>query len=388
MLLFSVLQSTVVGTRRTIDPRFAANLTLYHVNEANYSAAPRNMNTADVDGDLYFDLRSRGLPLECGVWRNRSFWSRLDCVNAEVAVDPSKLAVTKFILEVDTRFGQYADCNIDSESGNYSCDCENVPDNCTALTPSGARDHGAHCNMSNGCMWDSRDNQCELFGCVNITDKTECTQGYRKCLWHANASQLGIGECVPPPGPPPVCNQSQVGFLNLSLQDWGRHGHPGETLSRIDYWHGNTLAKFRGSWFSTWSAGECDEEEEEGEEEESGGSFCGWRLVRVVKKVAKTCSDAKIDAALVKGDADAPWGARCFSTLSPTDRANKSSTGWIECFYDNVLGINGSSMLMNHSSPNFGIPLNELHAAWDDAFADVEKGGCPDVMNNTSNVII
>ena len=30
----------------SIDPRHATNLTLYHVNGRNYSATPRNMNTA------------------------------------------------------------------------------------------------------------------------------------------------------------------------------------------------------------------------------------------------------------------------------------------------------------------------------------------------------
>ena len=101
-----------------IDPLYAANVTLYHVNERNYSVTPRNMNTADINGDMYFDLRSRGLPLECGPWRNTSFWSQLDCDNPEVA-DTSKLAVTKLVIEVDTRWGDYADCNIDPATGSY-----------------------------------------------------------------------------------------------------------------------------------------------------------------------------------------------------------------------------------------------------------------------------
>ena len=63
-----------------------------------------DIDTADINGDIYFDLRTRGLPLECGPWINQSFWSRLDCVNSEVNVDPSTLAITKIILEVDTRY--------------------------------------------------------------------------------------------------------------------------------------------------------------------------------------------------------------------------------------------------------------------------------------------
>ena len=58
-------------------------------------------------------------------------------------------------------------------------------------------------------------------------------------------------------------------------------------MTRIDYWHGNTLAKMQGSWFSTWADGECGD---------SAREDCGWRLVREVKKVAKECSDGKIEA--------------------------------------------------------------------------------------------
>ena len=48
-----------------IDPAHAQNLTLYHVNERNYSVSPRNMNTADLNGDMFFDLRSKPLAMEC-----------------------------------------------------------------------------------------------------------------------------------------------------------------------------------------------------------------------------------------------------------------------------------------------------------------------------------
>ena len=49
----------------------------------------------------------------------------------------------------------------------------------------------------------------------------------------------------------------------------------------------------------------------------------------------------------------------------------------IECFYSNVHGPVGSSSLLNHTSPNFGIPLVELQAAWDKPFKPESEGGCP-----------
>jgi len=344
-----------------IDSKRALNITLYHVNERNYSVSPRNMNTADINGDIYFDLRTKGLPLECGALINTSFWSQLDCDNPEVA-NASQLAITKLILEVDTNWGDYADCNVDPGTGVYTCACENVPnDDCGALTSAGAKT----CGDTNGCDWDHGDGRCESYGCSNITQKLECIQGYRKCAWDAAQDA-----CADPPGPKPVCNKSLVGFLNLSNVDWGRSSH--YSMSKVDYWHGNTLAKTFGFWYSTWTEGECRPDDPK-------QHFCSWRLV-AAEKISKMCSDASIDAAVIAGDAHAPWGARCFSGCSVADRHNSSSACFIECFYNNVLGPHGSSQLMNHTSPNFGMPLSELRVAWARPFLSVAEGGCPPLL--------
>jgi hypothetical protein len=57
------------GALAAIDPQYAKNLTLYHVNEANYTKGDIvNMNTGDLAGDAVFALRSRYLPIECAGW--------------------------------------------------------------------------------------------------------------------------------------------------------------------------------------------------------------------------------------------------------------------------------------------------------------------------------
>ena len=71
---------------------------VFWVDRANYSGAPTNMNTADLHGDMYFDMRTRALKLECGIWKHHSFWSQLDCVNDEVATPSNELAVTQIVL--------------------------------------------------------------------------------------------------------------------------------------------------------------------------------------------------------------------------------------------------------------------------------------------------
>ena len=53
---------------------------------------------------------------------------------------------------------------------------------------------------------------------------------------------------------------------------------------------------------------------------------------------------------LARGDREAPWGARCFDGCDPADQKNSSSECWIRCFYNNVLGVDGTSRLVNYSS--------------------------------------
>jgi hypothetical protein len=73
-------------------PGHPFNITVYHVNEGSYGAAPIDMNTADLQGDMFFDLRSKPLAMECSAPHP----SGHDCTNQEVnppADDP--LVVTK-----------------------------------------------------------------------------------------------------------------------------------------------------------------------------------------------------------------------------------------------------------------------------------------------------
>eukprot|EP00755_Sulcionema_specki_P014778 Sspe_Gene.57631::Locus_31612_Transcript_2_3_Confidence_0.500_Length_1221::g.57631::m.57631 len=122
--LLGLLTCAVGGS---IDPRYAANITVYHVNPRSKGAVPVNMNTADVRGDIFFDLRSKALPIECA-----QDPTSMDCTNPEVT--SSDLVVSKLVLEVDGRYGTYGRCNIcvnhtdhhgdnNCTNGEYVCDC-------------------------------------------------------------------------------------------------------------------------------------------------------------------------------------------------------------------------------------------------------------------------
>jgi len=70
--------------------------------DSPYSPKLQNMNTADILGDMYFDLRGVSEPLECAVPNPRTSH---DCDNPEV-IDPN-LVIAEVVLEVDTRYGGY-----------------------------------------------------------------------------------------------------------------------------------------------------------------------------------------------------------------------------------------------------------------------------------------
>jgi hypothetical protein len=125
-----------------IPDEHARNLTVFHVNPDIYGVAPINMNTADVLGDMYFDMRSKALPIECA--SNSSAAAR-DCDNAEVVA--TDLVITKLVLEVDDRFGMYGRCNVcvngSDHHGNNSCtdgvyDCSCAQGGSSHSVPCGA----------------------------------------------------------------------------------------------------------------------------------------------------------------------------------------------------------------------------------------------------------
>ena len=92
----------LLGSVAAIPPEFARNVTVYHVFPSQFEGPPVNMNTADIYGDMYFDLRGVSVPLECA---HPTSSSAHDCDNPEV-IDPN-LVIAEIVLEVDSRFGSY-----------------------------------------------------------------------------------------------------------------------------------------------------------------------------------------------------------------------------------------------------------------------------------------
>jgi len=82
-LLISLIQGLPLNKIITgINPDYTQALTVYHLNPAGVGAVPKNMDTGDARGDLYFYLGEFLLPIECAN-ASASRMKEFDCNNPE-----------------------------------------------------------------------------------------------------------------------------------------------------------------------------------------------------------------------------------------------------------------------------------------------------------------
>lgn len=103
----AVTLSLSIPSLAGIDPDYAENITVYHINPHHYGPNPINMDTGDAAGDMFFDLYIAIInPLVCPDGAR----SGHHCSNPEAA--GPDLVVNELVLEVDRRYSIYARCNI------------------------------------------------------------------------------------------------------------------------------------------------------------------------------------------------------------------------------------------------------------------------------------
>jgi len=103
-----------------IDPAHQTALTVFHEYQPKYaSQGCENQDTGDLGGDSYFVLRGLLLPIECA--SNSSFYPKFDCNNPEQ--NSTDNLVSQLTLAVDSRFGEYASCDVNQSTGAYECTC-------------------------------------------------------------------------------------------------------------------------------------------------------------------------------------------------------------------------------------------------------------------------
>ena len=181
-------------------PRNAKNITVFHVVDTRYQRGtglerewPVDQNTADLGGDIYFDLGWGQIELlECKRPLNfsRSRLVRVNCEQNAEAWDRSHLALSQLTLEIDSEaIGGFIGC--DAMGANQTMDC--------------------HCSQGKD-------------------------HGNEFCP--ATVGQLNLTE---PDGTP--------------FGVWGHGKNTG--LTRLDYWRYNVADLVGGHWYSTPSSGLC-----------------------------------------------------------------------------------------------------------------------------------
>jgi len=184
------------------------NLTLYHVNPLHEGVVPINMDTADIRGDAFFDLRSKVLPIECSNTAANSTQHKSDCTNGEVIDDD--LVITMLTLHVkDENFSEYGRCNICGDNGTdpfshlpcdpgeYICSCGNYghPRNCNDDPGVGAENITEAFGHFGGCSWDTWIRAPWSCWGFSVVDKTGG-------MWY---STTRAGWCDAPDADPDTC---------------------------------------------------------------------------------------------------------------------------------------------------------------------------------------
>jgi len=227
MAIFSIALALATAQ----SPQNAVNLSLYHVNQGNYSGIT-NMNTADGPGDAFFDM---GLtPLSKAECANASHnpppppspWPSHhthhgSCSNPEEFAN--NLVISKVVVEVDSDFGQYGECNV---CVNSTVPMTNPPEPCV--------DGTYHC-------------RCGSFGSKDV-------------------------KCTP--------NVGEENIADLFGRFPTRPGSPATS-----YWMKNLVERTGGRWYSTFEAGECGSPLATG---------CYWRLVQTTKVINATCHSTSL----------------------------------------------------------------------------------------------
>mmetsp|Transcript_71252 Transcript_71252/g.185398 ORF Transcript_71252/g.185398 Transcript_71252/m.185398 type:complete len:365 (+) Transcript_71252:68-1162(+) len=337
-----------------IDPRYAMNVTVYHLHPKKTGARPINMDTGDAEGDLYFYLDEFLLPLECVNAASKDNFSGGDCKNPE-RVDPD-LVVSKVDLEVDSRFTAYSACNLCNGTdpfsrqpcviGTYTCDCE-----------------GLWCNKGHV----GKSNISQKFAPVATTPK--CGDSMNRTCGSARQHVKDCGVCM-------ARNAIELlGKDTCSAADLfryctsGGHGHFGHQCSATSHdwecWRSNLPRKTGGFWYSTLKEGQC--------QENSATGSCGWKI-RSMTSVRNDCLQEKLMTA-VEGA-----GLDCFGACGPR---NATSPCWIGCFFDTALGPKA-----RNSTVVGGLPTEMLVSAFTSSFDSEAQGGCPVVPDATKLLVI
>ena len=250
-------------------------ITAYHINPHHLGAFPKNMNVADLRGDIFFDLSSKTVPLAC---RNGSAakMSHHDCTNPETEAPDA--VVSKLSLQVRQAYGEYAACNVCPPSGidDYS----RLP--CTPDT------YICTCRMGGASKWPWRLERCNNNTKVGRQEVAQYFKAWPPCSWET--------------------------WIKAPYACWW--------LPVVNVTGGTWLSLTEGGWCGAPGANQ---------------TVCTWRAT-VEKVVNRTCSDDVVHSAIEAYAAKHDGCFERCPGHHPAKRRNTSDACWIYCLFATVAG--------------------------------------------------
>lgn len=299
--------------------------TIYHVNPLRFGPIPRDTDTADPVGDLFFEMQQvLNFPLECTDESIPPEKRPFNCRNLEV---DSTDVLNKITVDMNSNFSLYARCNIGNENGTDP--------------------FGRPCPVNDYCCY---------------CDTPEFDQHTHQPISLPCEATVGLEDVYDTHGP-------------------GNNHTPGPCFKDYQCWQSRCGYKLkptpnlRGSWFSTLDVGDCSQH--------PLGPNCTWRVRSVDKVVNSSCHTKSFFNAIrraapepfvncsVRVNASDPCWARGFyeAVLGP-DSGTPCTTKSVPYYPYHVY---------NCTYAIGGIPLDDVVKMWTAPFESDREidGGCP-----------
>ena len=180
-----------------------------------------------------------------------------------------------------------------------------------------------------------------------------------------NGSEWSCG-CSDTDSDRPPCDVNGRAFMDARYPDCA----DGCRSPTSDLWKSDVSLSLGGIWYSTTAEADCDNRATEA---------CMWRQRETVKTANASCVNSRLLAAVEAHDDAGAGGAGCFARCSPADRANRTSTCWTVCAFQNIIGRSRSFPALTRA----GMSRDALIDPWTKAFTsdDPNQGGCPPIAS-------
>ena len=345
--------ATVVETTSAAKKVSAKNLTMYHINPMDYPVDPVNMNLADLNGAVYFDLFEMLNIFWCSDKNPKVHHPKFFCDNPEYDGKGrhKDIGVTKLIVQVtpidNKLYGEYAMCNLCRNGGS-------------PIDPFHKCRHGEYV--------------CDCFGTVFLRHKKCANPAVgRKRLYYFGGEQ-DDDSLLFQEGYDYYDDVVVPGYSTLLATRTDDRPPPDDTeYNKTVYSQLRAVRRLHGFWYSTLDIGQ-------------GRT---WRTVRVAKRVTKECHASSFVRSVQEHDRtrnddrfaeclrDNDCGSGDHHHHNNNNRTQPNKC-WVECFADALLGPNSTQAEGYHGG---GMNQRELLEAWSRPFDsdDPDKGGCPDM---------